>query len=145
MRCYKGNRHGDLGALQICDTDPLFSGAATYGAADRFGTDANAYFDFRYVSSAEVLKVGDDYYMAYEGIRGPEELEFGRDNQFGLGLARATAIDSTWELYPDNPIILDVADNWGIGHADFVVINGVTYLYTATSQTERGRYRLEWV
>jgi hypothetical protein len=145
IRCYKGNRHGDLGELQLCDTDPLLSGANTYGAVDVSGADANAYFDFRYISSAEVLKVGDYYYMAYEGIRGPSELEFGRDNQFGLGFARASTIDSTWELYPDNPVILDLVDNWGIGHADFVVSDGVTYLYTATSQTERGRYRLEWI
>lgn len=144
LRCYKGSRHGDLGELQLCDTDPLFGGAREYGPVDEFGADANAYFDFRYVSSTDVLKVGDIYYMAYEGIRGPGELEFGRDNQFGLGFARASTIDSVWEVYPGNPVILDLADNWGIGHADFLVLDDVTYLYTATSQTTRGRYRLAW-
>jgi hypothetical protein len=72
-------------------------------------------------------------------------LEFGRDNQFGLGFARSTALDSAWERYPENPIIMDLADNWGIGHADLVVIDSVTYLYSATSQTQRGRYRLVWI
>jgi hypothetical protein len=145
MRCYKGNRMGDLGALQICDTDPLFTGASAYGAPDELGADANAYFDFRYISSAEVVQVGTFYYMAYEGVRGPSELEFGRDNQFGLGFARATTLDSPWALYPDNPVILDLADNWGIGHADLIISNGITYIYTATSQSQRGRYRLEWL
>ncbi|MDQ7026548.1 MAG: hypothetical protein Q9P44_13445 [Anaerolineae bacterium] len=143
MRCYKGNRNRDLGDLQVCDTDPIFSGATEYGAIDEF--DANPYFDFRYISSADVLRVGDFYYMAYEGIRGPSELEFGRDNQFALGFARADQIDSAWDLYPDNPVIFDLSDNWGIGHADMIRIDGVTYLYSATSQSQRGRYRLVWI
>jgi hypothetical protein len=145
LRCYKGNRHGDLGELQVCDTDPLFTGASDYGSVDVFESAANAYFDFRYISSAEILKVDDVYYMAYEGIRGPSELEFGRDNQFGLGFARATELDSTWEVFSDNPVIFDLSDNWGIGHADLMILDGSLYLYTATSQTTRGRYKLEWV
>lgn len=145
MRCYKGNRHADLGDLQVCDIDPIFSGTTDYGSLDEFDADANPYFDFRYISSADVMRVGDFYYMAYEGIRGPSELEFGRDNQFALAFARTNQIDSTWELYPDNPVILDVSDNWGIGHADLIVIDGVTYLYSATSQSQRGRYRLVWI
>lgn len=146
MRCYFGDKHGDLGVLQPCTTDPLFTSASTYGAIDVFGADANAYFDFRYVSSAEVMKVGDRYYMFYEGVRGPSELEFGRDNQFGLGLARTVgdAIDGEWEKYPHNPIIMDMDDNWGVGHADVLVVNGVTVMYTATSQTTRGKYVLMW-
>ncbi len=144
MRCYKGDRHGDLGDLQRCATDPLFGGAREYGDVTLAGAAANPYWDFRYISSADVLRVGDYYYMAYEGIRGPSVLEFGRDNQFGLGIARARELDSAWEIYDANPIIMDVADNWGIGHADLIVIDGVTYMYTATSQTTRGRYRLVW-
>jgi hypothetical protein len=144
MRCYKGNRFGDLGELSLCDTDPLFSGASEYGDLNVFGSDAAAYFDFRYISSADILQDGDYYYMAYEGIRGPSELEFGRDNQFGLGFARTTALDSQWELYEGNPAVMGLVDNWGIGHADLIVIDGMTYMYSATSQTTRGRYRLEW-
>jgi hypothetical protein len=144
MRCYKGNRFGDLGELELCATDPLFSGASDYGDLNVFGSEAAAYFDFRYISSADILKDDDYYYMAYEGIRGPSELEFGRDNQFGLGFARATALDSQWELYQGNPVMMGLVDNWGIGHADLIVIEGVTYLYSATSQETRGRYRLEW-
>jgi hypothetical protein len=146
MRCYKGNRHGDLSKLQLCETDPLFGGAREYGPVELSGAAANAYFDFRYVTSAEVVKVGSRYYMFYEGIRGPDVLERGMDTQFGLGLARSVGdqIDGAWEKYPGNPILMDMAFNWGIGHADVVLIEGVTYLYTATSQATRGRYVLRW-
>jgi hypothetical protein len=144
MRCYKGNRYGDLANLQLCETDPLFTGAESYGELDAFGDDAAQNFDFRYISSADILRDGDIYYMAYEGIRGPSELEFGRDNQFGLGFARAQLLDSQWEKYEGNPIIMGLVDNWGIGHADLIMINGVTYLYSATSQETRGRYVLVW-
>jgi hypothetical protein len=145
MRCYKGNRYGDLGELQRCDTDPLFSSAAEYGPLDiTEGEAINPYFDFRYVSSADVLKVGDYYYMAYEGIRGPDVLERGMDTQFGLGFSRATTLDAVWEKYPGNPVIQPVAFNFGIGHADLLVVDGVTYMYTATSETTRGRYVLRW-
>jgi len=147
MRCYKGDRHGRLDDLSLCDHDPLFGGAREYGPIDLLGAEANAYFDFRYVSSAEVMRVGDRYYMFYEGIRGPDVLERGMDTQFGLGLARSTGpeIDGGWEKFPSNPIVMDMAFNWGIGHADVMLIDGVTYLYTATSQETRGRYRLVWV
>lgn len=144
MRCYKGDRHGDLSKLQICDTDPLFTAAESYGDVNAFGKDAAANFDFRYISSADILHDGDYYYMAYEGIRGPTVLEFGRDNQFGLGFARAQSLDSQWDKYSGNPIIMGLVDNWGIGHADLIMINGITYLYSATSQDTRGRYVLAW-
>ncbi len=146
MRCYKGDRHGPLDQLRLCDHDPLFGGAREYGPLDLRGADANPYFDFRYVSSAEVLRVGERYYMAYEGIRGPEALEIGSDTQFGLGFARSAgpAIDGPWETFAGNPVIMDVQFNWGIGHADLLIIDGVTYLYTATSTTTRGRYALVW-
>ncbi len=146
MRCYVGNKYADLGQMRLCDTDPLFSSAQTYGDVTLFGADANAYFDFRYVSSAEVIKVGGRYYMFYEGIRGPSELEFGRDNQFGLGLARSVGntIDGEWEKFPQNPILGDMRDDWGVGHADVLVINGQTVMYTSTSQTTRGKYELRW-
>lgn len=147
MRCYKGNRYGDLSQLQLCDADPLFQGAREYGPIDLLGAAANAYFDFRYVSSADVLKVGDHYYMSYEGIRGPEELEIGMDTQFALGFARSVGpeIDGPWEKYPDNPVIMDMTFNWGIGHADLLVVDGITYMYSATSQETRGRYVLTWI
>ncbi|MBL8155219.1 MAG: hypothetical protein JNM70_13630 [Anaerolineae bacterium] len=147
MRCYKGDRHGDLGRLQRCQTDPLFEGAPEYGPTEiTSGPEIAAYFDFRYVSSAEVMKVGDRYYMAYEGIRGPDQLERGMDTQFGLGFARSTtsAIDGPWEKFPGNPVIQPVAFNWGIGHADLLLIDGQTVMITATSQETRGRYVLRW-
>lgn len=148
MRCYKGDRFGDLGRLGRCDNDPLFSGAAEYGPTDiTEGAAVNPYFDFRYTSSADVLKVDDHYYMAYEGIRGPDVLERGMDTQFALGFARSVgdAIDGEWEKYTNNPVLSPVAFNLGIGHADLLVVDGVTYMYTQTGENTRGRYVLRWV
>lgn len=146
MRCYKGDRFGPLDQLARCENDPLFGGAREYGPIEASGAAANPYFDFRYISSAEVVRVGDRYYMAYEGIRGPDQLERGMDTQFALGFARSLTnqIDGPWERYPGNPVLDNVAFNWGIGHADILVVEGVTILYTATSQTTRGRYELRW-
>ncbi len=146
MRCYKGDRHGPLDELALCDTDPLFEGAREYGPVDLLGPGANAYFDFRYVSSADVMRVGDHYYMTYEGIRGPEELEIGMDTQFALGFARSVGpqIDGPWEKYPGNPVIMDMSFNWGVGHADLLIVDGFTRMLTATSQEERGLYELRW-
>jgi hypothetical protein len=148
MRCYKGKRHGDLSHLRLCEQDPLFAGAAGYGPLDITAGPAIApYFDFRYISSADVLKVGAHYYMAYEGVRGPDVLERGMDTQFGLGFARSAgpAIDGPWEKYPGNPVLIPVSFNFGIGHADLLVVNGQTIMYTATSPDTRGRYVLDWV
>jgi hypothetical protein len=145
MRCYKGDRHSL--DLRLCDTDPLFSGAAEYGPTEITEGEAIApYFDFRYVSSADVVKVGERYYMTYEGVRGPDVLERGMDTQFGLGFARSVGgeIDGVWEKFAGNPVIMPVTFNWGIGHADLLVVDGMTYLYTATSGETRGRYRLAW-
>lgn len=148
MRCYKGSRHGDLSQLQLCEHDPLFTGAAEYGPLDvTEGPAVNPYFDFRYISSADVVKVGQHYYMAYEGVRGPDVLERGMDTQFGLGFARSLGleIDGPWEKYPGNPVVMPVSFNFGIGHADLLIVDGVTFMYTATSPDTRGRYTLEWV
>jgi hypothetical protein len=147
MRCYKGDRHGNLAKLKRCDHDPLFSGAVEYGPTDIIaGAAVNPYFDFRYISSADVLKVSDHYYMVFEGVRGPDILERGMDTQFGLGFARSVgaAIDGEWEKYPANPVLMDVSPNFGVGHADLLVVDGVTMMYTATSDTARGRYILRW-
>jgi hypothetical protein len=149
MRCYKADRHEaeqDALNLRLCDHDPLFGGAQEYGAADVFGAAANAYFDFRYVSSAEVLKVGERYYMAYEGIRGPDVLNRGWDTQFGLGFARSTTdqIDGAWETWAGNPALMPLSPNFGVGHADLLVVDGETIMYTATSMSTRGRYVLRW-
>ena len=43
-----------------------------------------------------------------------------------------------------NPVLGDVPGNVGLGHADLLVLDGVTYLYTATSDRTRGRYVLVW-
>jgi len=146
IRCYKGDKRGRLDQLKVCDTDPLFSGATEYGSLDLRGADANPYFDFRYVSSADILKVGGHYYMSYEGIRGPEFLEAGMDTQYALGFARSVTdqIDGAWELYPANPVIQDVGFWVGIGHADLLVVGGETWMYTQTGENIRGRYKLRW-
>jgi hypothetical protein len=148
MRCYKGDRYGDLADLQQCSTDPLFEGAPDYGPLDVTSSPAVApYFDFRYVSSAEVMKVGERYYMAYEGIRGPDVLERGMDTQFALGLARSLTdqIDGPWEKFSGNPILQEVGFNVGIGHADLLIPDGQTILYTQTGPQTRGRYALRWI
>ncbi len=149
MRCYKGNRfevEQDAFRLARCEHDPLFGGARSYGPLDLRGPDANPYFDFRYVTSPEVLKVGDRYYMAYEGIRGPDVLNRGWDTQFAMGFARSTTdqIDGPWETWAHNPVLRPVSPNFGGGRADLLVVDGVTVMYTATSMNTRGRYSLRW-
>lgn len=147
MRCYKGDRNGPLDALTQCTTDPLFSGAPEYGPLDVVAGDEIApYFDFRYVSSADVLRVDDHYYMVYEGVRGPDQLERGMDTQFALGFARSVGpeIDGAWEKFAGNPVLMPISPNFGVGHADLIVMDGITYMYTATSMETRGRYRLVW-
>jgi len=127
-----------------CPMSVLFAGSPTYGPLEvTGGLDANPYFDFRYVTSADVIRVGDTYYMAYEGVRGPG-VGATRDTQFGLGFARSKIINTTWEEYPANPVLQDVSDNWGVGHADLLVVDGTTIMYTATPELTRGRYVLVW-
>jgi len=143
MGCYVGNKHAGAAGLHKCASNPLFGAEAGYGPPDALGAAANPYFEFRTISSADVVRVGDRYYMAYEGVRGPSDPTV-VDNQFALGFARSAgpAVDGPWEKYPGNPVIMDVVNNWGIGHADIVIVGPATYLYTATSETTRGRYVL---
>jgi hypothetical protein len=132
----------DLVGFVPCTTTPLFSGAREYGPVDALGPAANPYYDYRFVTSADVVKVGGYYYMSYEGIRGPHSLSAGRDTQFALGFARSQRLDGVWEKFPGNPALGGVYDNWGVGHADLVIVNGWTYLYTGTPLMTRGRYVL---
>jgi hypothetical protein len=143
MGCTVGNKYAGAGALRKCASNPLFGAELGYGPVEALGAAANPYFEFRTISSADVVRVGDHYYMAYEGVRGPSNPTV-VDDQFGLGFARSVgpAIDGPWEKYPGNPVIMDLANNWGIGHADIVLVGPATYLYTATSPTTRGRYVL---
>jgi beta-xylosidase len=126
-----------------CDNNPLFTAEAGYGPINLFGPEANPYFEFRTISSADVVKVGERYYMTYEGVRGPSDPAVG-DDQFALGLARSVGaeIDGPWQKYPGNPIIMDLPGNVGVGHADIVPIGDATYLYTTTETGIRGRYVL---
>lgn len=143
MGCFAGNKYAGARGLRKCATNPLFGAENGYGPLDALGAAANPYFEFRTISSADVVRVGDRYYMTYEGVRGPSNPTV-VDDQFGLGFARSVgpAIDGPWEKFPGNPVLMDVANNWGIGHADIVLVGPATYLYTATSQTTRGRYVL---
>ena len=143
MGCYVGDKDAGAAGLRKCDANPLFGAELGYGPLDALGAAANPYFEFRTISSADVVRVGDRYYMAYEGVRGPSNPTV-VDDQFALGFARSVgpAIDGPWEKYAGNPVIMDLANNWGIGHGDLVVVGPATYLYTATSQTTRGRYAL---
>lgn len=145
MACLRGDRAQGAAGLRRCQTNPLFSGALIYGPPQASGAAANPYFDFRYVSSADVVRDGGRYYMVYEGVRGPGPGDPG-DTQFGLGMARSSggAIDLPWEKYPGNPLLWDLPGNIGLGHADLVQIGATWYLYTTTAAAIRGRYRLEW-
>jgi hypothetical protein len=143
MGCYVGDRYAGAAGLRKCAANPLFGAENGYGPPDLLGSAANPYFEFRTISSADVVRVGDRYYMTYEGVRGPSDPTV-VDDQFGLGLARSVglAVDGPWEKYPGNPIITDLPGNVGVGHADLVIVGPATYLYTATSPMTRGRYVL---
>jgi len=145
MGCYYGKLKASVTRFVQCRHNPLFSGAQQYGPLLEKGPTTDRLFDFRMISSADVVQVGDRYYMLYEGIRGPGPGDPG-DSQFGLGLARSTGhqIDGPWEKYPGNPILVHLPGNIGLGHADLVVLNGETLVYTALSKKVRSRLALVW-
>jgi len=144
MGCYMGEIGNTINDtvenLRHCENNPLFTSAAEYGPLDDKGPATNPFFDFRTISSTEFYKIDDRYYMLYEGVRGPGEGDPG-DTQFALGLARTTTdqIDGPWETYAENPILVDQPGNIGVGHADIVVMDGVTYLYTSLDEVKRSR------
>ena len=142
MGCYSGVLGGTLAR---CKHNPLFRGAAEYGPLDDKGVASNVFFDFRTISSAEVQKIGDRYYMLYEGTRGPGPGDPG-DTQFGLGLARSLTnqIDGPWERFPGNPVLVDLPGNIGLGHADLVVDGRQTFLYTSLDGRTRSRLMLRF-
>lgn len=145
MGCYYGHKALPAETFRRCEYSPLFTGAATYGPLDATGSEANPYFDFRTISAAEVQRIGDRYYMLYEGIRGPGPGDAG-DSQFGLGLARSLTaqLDGPWEKFPGNPLLVDLPGNIGLGHADLVVLHGRTFLYTSLDGQVRSRLVLVW-
>ncbi len=53
-------------------------------------------------------------------------------------------IDGPWETYPGNPILVDLPGNVGVGHADLIVIQGQTLLYTSLDGQKRSRLALVW-
>ena len=141
MGCFVGDRLLGPASFRKCETEPLFSAELGYGPVDVFGEDANPYFEYRTISSADVVKVGDYYYMIYEGVRGPSNPDV-VDDQFALGLARSQKLDAPWERYSDNPIILDLPGNVGVGHGDLIIVDDATYIYTANEDGIRSRYVL---
>ncbi len=145
MGCYVGALTTRAENFVRCQHNPLFVGAADYGPLEERGPGANAYFDFRTISSAEVMRVGEQFYMLYEGTRGPGPGDAG-DSQFGLGLARSQGprIDGPWEKYPGNPILVNLPGNIGLGHADLVILYGQTLLYTSLDGGVRSRLSLVW-
>ena len=145
MGCLKGAVGSDPLLFIKCGYNPLFVGAATYGPLEERGPTTNKWFGFRTISSAEVQKVGERFYMLYEGVRGPGPGDPG-DTQFGLGLARSLTdqIDGPWETYADNPILVDMPGNIGLGHADLLVLDGETFLYTSLDGETRSRLVLIW-
>lgn len=146
MGCFFAPVDGAGADFRRCIHNPLFVGADRYGPEDETGAAANAHFDFRTISSAEIVKLGERYYMLYEGVRGPGPGDAG-DTQFGLGLARSLTgqLDGPWEKFPGNPLLVDLPGNIGLGHADLVVTAGRTYLYTSLDGVTRSRLLLQWV
>lgn len=145
MGCISGPKQMNASHYQPCRWNPLFRGSQEYGPLDAVGDEANAHFDFRTISSAEVVQVGDHYYMLYEGVRGPGPGDPG-DTQFGLGLARSKTdeIDGPWELFPGNPLLAPLPGNIGIGHADLVVSGEETVLFTSLDGQRRSHMTLAW-
>ncbi len=145
LGCYVGTVGQRAEAFARCQHNPLFVGAAEYGPLELRGLEAAPYFDFRTISSAEVQRIGDRYYALYEGVRGPGPGDPG-DTQFGLGLARSLTaqIDGPWEVYPGNPLLAPLPGNVGLGHADLVVLDGQTVLYTSLDGVRRSRLALVW-
>lgn len=128
-----------------CQNNPILRGSASYGDPNLKGAAANPYFAFRTLTSAEVVRVGDYFYLFYEGVRGPAAGDPG-DTQFGLGLARSpiNTIDGAWQAWSGNPLLVDLPGNIGLGHADIVESKGVTYLYTSLDGIQRSRLVLKW-
>ncbi|MFO7634422.1 MAG: hypothetical protein R6W76_17870, partial [Caldilinea sp.] len=149
MGCFKRPLNQDGADFEPCEHNPLFVGAAAYGPLDKTDAAANPFFDFRTISSAEIQRLaeGDShrYYMLYEGVGGPAAGDPG-DTQFGLGLVRSLTdqLDGAWEKYPNNPILVDLPGNIGLGHADLVMLDGRTYLYTSLDGVTRSRLALVW-
>jgi hypothetical protein len=149
MGCYKAPLGSSGSDFQRCSANPLFVGAGFYGPTELIGPATNPYFDFRTISSADVVKIGAGsdarYYMLYEGVRGPSTGDAG-DTHFGLGFARSLPdqIDGPWEKYPHNPLLVDLPGNIGLGHADIVVSGGHTYVYTSLDGATRSRLLLVW-
>jgi LysM repeat protein len=145
MGCWKLAAGADISLATRCSHSPLFVGSPTYGDLAVQGASANPYFDFRHITSAEVSKVGEHYYLLYEGTRGPEVGQSGID-PFGLGLARSVGseIDGRWEVFTGNPILVNHPGNIGLGHADLLVLDGITYLYTSLDGRARQRLQLVW-
>jgi hypothetical protein len=146
MGCAYGALGQPASTYQRCTANPLFSGATSYGPLRATDATANRHFDFRTISSAEVQRVGDQLYMLYEGVRGPGPGDAG-DTQFALGLARTKAgqVDGPWETYPSNPLLVDLPGNVGLGHADLLVLDGKTLLFTSLDGVQRARLGLVWI
>jgi hypothetical protein len=97
MGCYRGPLNGPLPLLRGCDNNPLFVGATAYGPLNE-DASANLHFDFRTISSADPIFVGNRYYLFYEGVRGP-----GPGDQGGYTVP-------AWAGPLDNP-----CDRWPLG------------------------------
>jgi hypothetical protein len=53
-------------------------------------------------------------------------------------------IDGPWEKFAGNPILVDLPGNVGLGHADLIILNGQTLLYTSLDGKTRSRLVLIW-
>jgi hypothetical protein len=109
--CIHGNRFEPPAQMRPCDAAPLLYGSGEYGRG-KSGHDANAYMDFRYASSAEVVSSNGSFYMFWEGERGGGE--------WGLNLASSGAVDARWSKSSLNPALMDAPILNGMGHTDLL-------------------------
>lgn len=144
--CFYGSIYETANNFQRCENNPLIQGALDYGPLEAKGPSTDPYWDYRMQSSAEVIQVDGQYYMFFEGIRGPGPGDPG-DTQFGLGLARSLdgQINGRWETLERNPLLVDMPGNIGLGHADVFVLEGQTYLITSLDGQIRSRLALRWL
>ena len=144
MGCFVATLGSPASLFRKCDSNPLFTGTKSYGESAEPSAQAKPYFDFRTISSADLVSVDDRFYLFYEGVRGPAEGDNG-DTQFALGLARSVSAsaDGQWETFPEIPILVDLPGNVGVGHADVVIDKDARYcihLWMANREVDSNWY-----
>jgi hypothetical protein len=152
MACFRGPRSEGVRGLRPCDNATIFASSAADQGPGILGSAGNEHFDFRFISSAEVVRDGNLFVMAYEGERGPATDH--TPDEWGLGFAFSETLDAQWTKSDMNPVLLSLPGNVGFGHADILKIDGAWIMFDTVAEpttpagdnpsTKRGRWRLVW-